>query len=132
MLHKSLRDFLIDNEVIPNASKRGKIEYGKIVQDTETPFIWYQRSSHNQDVNINGRMLLATTEFDVEVVHTDPMETQTLADSIRTLLHGYQGAMGDDTVLAMFVTDQSDDYENFNVMTDDGFYIVAFKVQIQT
>ena len=128
----ALRQFLVDNAVIPNASQAGKIEYSKIVQKASTPFIWIERSSLDAQVDCAGEPLITTTTFDLEVIDDNPDTAQSYADTIRALLNGYQGDFGGVWALSVFCVDQQDDYQPNNLDSDDGRFVAALSVEIAT
>lgn len=143
-IHTSLRQFLIANEVIPNASNKGKIQYSKVDKGVPLPVIWFERSGGSTGYFANGTPEFTTDNFDMEIVcETDgkvfggPEGCQTLTNTIRTLLHlypqnGHGGAFGDDGDVIQWikVNDQSDSYVPKLVDQDNGWYPLTLSIEI--
>lgn len=130
MIEVSLRTFLVSNNVIANANGVGQIQYGKIQEATSYPVIWFNRQAFLQDLSASGVPLLAHSTFNVECIANDPEIAQTAANTVRALLHGYQGTFGTDYAKAIFVDDQNDDYVPYNADNDNGVYVAALVVEI--
>ena len=99
---------------------------------TNLPRVWWQRSEGNVDLLLSGATALARTIYDVEVSALDVDAAASTADTIKTTLNGYAGAMGSSRVLAAFVQDQADDYVPKSLDADEGFHVFAFTVEILT
>jgi len=130
MFDVSLGQFLIDNAVIDDADAPGKIQYHHNAEGVSAPRIWYTRTSQTQDLGISGTQFITTTEFNMEVISDDVAEALTIAEDIRSLLHGYRGSMGTDTALYVTVEDRSDDYQPFLTDDDKGNTVAALSIKI--
>jgi len=104
-----------------------------VSQDTTGVRVWWQRSTANVDLLLSGTPALYDATYDLEVSGVDIDATATVADSLKTSLHGFRGSMGSSYVLGMFVQDQSDEYIPKSIDTipeDEGYHIFTFRVQI--
>ena len=111
------------------------IEKG-VIGDEQTPTrVYYQRSSGNQDVYLDGAPGLTTTVFDVEAAAlADDTTVQSLMATIKTM-HGYPAngvalTHGTSSILGIFVADHADDYQPRGVDADDGYVVAAVQISV--
>ena len=113
-----------------NAVISGRMHQNHPPQDTSKPFVWYQRSSENEMVTMDGVGGLKKVLFDVECVTADVATSESLADKIKTRLNGKSGTFGASTVQGSFVEDHSDDYLPKSVGSDGGLQVASFNVTV--
>lgn len=99
-------------------------------QDTSKPFVWYQRTSENEELTLDGVGGLKEVEFTVECVSVDPVTHESLADKVKTRLNGRSGTFGASTAQGVFVRDHADDYAPKSIGSDGGLHVSAFGVKI--
>jgi len=66
--------------------------------------------------------------IDVEAAAATESSAQSVADSLKALLHGYSGAVGSHSAKGMFVQAKDDDYIPFSVLSDEGAHVVSYTV----
>lgn len=109
------------------------VQQNTISEDKDEPYVWFMRSQDNQDLTLDGNTnLLRESWFDVEVIGLEVSAVETEADTLREALNGFHGAMGDTTVLGMFVFDADSDYLSRTTAADSGLHVAAFRVQLLT
>jgi hypothetical protein len=113
-----------------NAVIAGRMHQNNPPQDTSRPFIWYMRTSENEELTLDGVGGLRKAQFDVECVTTNPSTNEVLADRVKTRLHGKTGTFGASTVQGSFVEDHSDDYAPKSVGGDSGLHVAAFNLTV--
>lgn len=127
---KQLRTFLIENAVFEGCDQIGRIQVNKIAEGIKAfPRIWIGRSGGESDVLQSGSLAIETINLDLEVCSLDIDEAFALAETLKTLLRGYHGAIGDSWALGVFVDDHDDQYLPKND-TDKGFHICSLSVSI--
>lgn len=110
-------------------------EKGFISAGQPTTRVYFQRANENQEVFQSGAAQNKETIFDVEVaVLNDDAAVQSLADTLKSALNGFQGAFGNGNTwaLGMFVSDHSDDYQPRLLDADEGYEIATFQVMVIT
>ena len=132
-LGEDLRTIIIGSTgvqaVVSDISDAGKCQQNTIEQGTVAPFVWYQRSIEDKQRCLDGAVQNHTATFDVECVSDDIAEAQDLAAAIKTLLDGYNGALGNSFAQMVTVEDHTDGYL-VKVATDEGIHVAALEVKI--
>jgi hypothetical protein len=106
------------------------VEKDKISEEQPTRRVWFGRTNDNSDLFLNASAGLTETVFDVEVATLeDDSETQTLANTLKAGLNGFQGTVGSTSFLGVFVQDHSDDYEARLLDDDQGYYVATFQAR---
>lgn len=113
-----------------NSVIAGRMHQNHPPQDTSKPFIWYQRSSENEELTLDGVGGLKQVQFDVECVTADVATAESLADKTKARLHGKRGTFGNSTVQGSFVQDHSDDYAPKSIGSDGGLHVASFQVTV--
>jgi hypothetical protein len=112
------------------------IEKGVVSSGQPPTRVYFQRQTENQDLFQNGSACNKTTVFDVEVAAlNDDATTQSMADTLKNALNGFQGAFGsanNSWALGMFVSDHTDEYEPRLLDADEGYTIATFQVEVIT
>ncbi len=131
---EDLRTFLTTDAgvlaIIPDATDAGKVQQNKIVQGTEPPFIYYQRSVEETVKATDGSNLTKESRFDIECISNDVDEALDLAEAVKSALDGHQGAIGNSHAQATFVADHTDDYIPKTNAADSGLHFAAIDVRI--
>jgi hypothetical protein len=107
------------------------VEQNKISETQPLVAVFFQRRPSNQDLFLDGSAGLYDTNFDVEIYGTDIDAVESLADSLKTLLHGFAGHMGFTYVYSIFVSDHEEDYTSkVELNTDAGLHVSTFALEI--
>ena len=70
-------------------------------------------------------------DFDIDCKAARSVEAEDLADTVRRFIDDYSGPAGDETIGAVLIQDQVDDYEPPTDNSDVGIHDVTLDVQIQ-
>jgi len=130
---EDFRSFLLADSAI--AARVSTRVYQNEVSQEEgsgvSDYIWYERSSIEQEDTLNMAVGQAAfrENLNVEAVSTTIDNAMDLADDLRGL-HGSKGTFGNGSVLAVFVTDQSDDYVPLGDGGDEGRHVAALQFEI--
>jgi predicted exporter len=108
------------------------VEQGKISADkTPSTAVYFSRAPSTQHMFLGGEAGLWDSNFDVEVYGSDIDAVETLATNLIVACQGFTGAMGQTTVLAMFVSDHAEDYvSKVEMNTDSGLNVSHFALEI--
>lgn len=108
-----------------------RICQGQVPERTAMPYIWFQRSStENEDTTDGSAGDPAWAHlFDMEVVADNLDDAEDIVELIKSY-HLYRGECGDSTIQGMFVEDHTDQYVRRNDFGDDGFHIPALIIRI--
>lgn len=90
-LEKGLYSVLSGNS--PQTSAAGRI-YPRLPQQATYPAVRYQRIDTNRTQAINANVGVTATVVQVDCMGESYSDGKTLADEVRTILHGYSGAWG--------------------------------------
>lgn len=107
-----------------------RIHHNVVPQDATRPYIWFRRTSENEELTLDGVGELVETDFDLECWAETDSATDSLANAVKTRLHATRGTVGSATVGGIFVTSKDDDYEPRNAFADTGMHVVAMGVKI--
>lgn len=107
-----------------------RIHHNTVPQDSSRSYVWFRRSGENEQLTMDGVGELVETDVDLECWTESISAADTLADAVKTRLHGYRGTMGTATVQGMFVTSKDDDYIPRGTFTDSGAHAVSLGVKI--
>ncbi len=125
-------DVAFHNKLVSLVDASVPVSENYVSEDKGQPRVWWQRSTSNVELLLSGQLSLVDTNYNVEVFGSDIDATASIADALKSSLHGFRGQMGDSFVLGMFVTDHSDEYLPRNIDTDDGFHGFSFAVQVHS
>jgi HK97 gp10 family phage protein len=107
------------------------IRQDTIGEDAGPLRVWFQRSSHEEELDLDGTPGgLHETSFNLEVSGLDIDVVQQTGDVIAHALHGYMGLMSSERVLGAIVESVSDDYIPRSADADEGYHIAAYSVRI--
>ncbi len=99
--------------------------------DKVEPRVWYQRTSGNIDLLLNGVGVSENeTVYAIEVAGLDPDVTAGIAANLATAMNGFRGVMGLSVILGCFVEDAADDYQPRGLNIDDGYHVFAFSLRV--
>ena len=90
-LEKGLRAKLIGNSPQTLAASR---VYPRLPQEVKFPAIRYQRISTSRQHSLDATVGVTDATVQVDCMATSYSQAKTLADSVRTILHGYSGVWG--------------------------------------
>lgn len=89
-----------------------KMYPGKLPQKPEMPALTYNRISSGQDYELEGAEVgVRPARFDINCWDDGYEGMLALGAAVRASLSGYMGPMGADTVQAILIEDEHDDYE---------------------
>jgi hypothetical protein len=108
------------------------VQEGNISDLVPPGWVWFRRALSNRDTYLSGVQFSAYESFfDIEVVNQDIDIAQNTADTLKSELNGFFGAMGTDFVQGCWVEDHEDSYVMRSVFNDDaGFHSCAFQAHI--
>jgi hypothetical protein len=110
------------------------VQEGKIDFDRVTPWLWFRRSSTEQERLLSGALcdnFIST--FDVEMVDTDIDAVQAACDTLKTDLQTIPPGtvVGNTFCQAVIVADANDDYIPRTVLdTDTGLHVCLFQIKV--
>lgn len=81
----------------------------KLKQGAQLPALVYFKVSPGVNYVSNGESSVKTPRYQVNCWAETYLEARTLAEEVKTLLSGYAGAMGNETVTAAFIENEQDD-----------------------
>jgi len=90
-LEKGLFSMLSGNS--PQTSAASRI-YPRIAQGATLPAVRYQRISTQRTLSLDDKVGVTNAVVQVDCLADTYSECKTLADEVRSILHGYQGAWG--------------------------------------
>lgn len=132
-LAENLRTFILADT--PIAASIGTRCYQGMAPQSDIatfPFIWFARSRRQLDRTLDAAAGDAADEqwFDLECISDDLDESQDLAEAVEDRLNNYRGTVGTQTVQAIFVDDQDDNYVPRGTMGETELHVAALSVQI--
>lgn len=92
--------------------------------------ITQMRSEENGTID-GGSGQLRFLDFDIDCKAKSSVSAEALANAVRVFIHDYSGAAGSFTIGAVWINDESDDYEEPEDGSDVGVFVVTLDVQIQ-
>ena len=107
-----------------------RIHHNVVPQDATRPYLWFRRTSENEELTLDGVGELVETEIDLECWAETDSAADSLGNLTKTRLHGVRGTVGTATVGGMFVNSKDDDYEPRGAYADAGMHVVALGVKI--
>ncbi len=93
------------------------------IPDDGLPFIITVDSEKMAITSVSGTTLTVSRGY----ASTTPASHSSGANVTVSGLNGYRGAMGNSTVLGMFVEDHSDDYVPLLLDADEGYFVSTFR-----
>ena len=130
---EAFRTFLLDDSTI-SAQVGARVYQNEVQQEegaTVSDYIWYERAGIEQEdtLNMSVGQRVFRERVNVEAVAVNIDNALDLADNLRGL-HGSKGTFGTGTALAVFVTDQADDYVPLNDGGDEGRHVASLQFEI--
>lgn len=104
------------------------VQQNFISEDKGQPYVWWQRTSANVDLTLEGSLAVYDTSYAVEIAALDIDAGAVIADTVKAGIHGRRIQQGNTLFLVMMVEDASDEYVPKSIDTDDGFNVFAFTV----
>lgn len=108
----------------------GRIAQKPIDQDEPVPWIGIGRQSEDQEIDLDGVAGLVTTSFDVDIRSDTPEEADEIARTVKNLLRGFRGDLGDHEVRCIDVGDADNLDEPFPEGSDSKQTTVTLRVEI--
>lgn len=128
MIDEGLRAWLIDKL---GEQWADAIQQNLNNQVMTTPRIFYQRSGTTQDLLLNVKSPIITTNFDLEVISDSIQESADIAEMIKDEILGYSGDMGTTQVLLAEYEDHDDNYIPQGLGDgDEGKHIATLRLSI--
>jgi len=94
----------------PQTSAAGRI-YPRLPQSVTFPAIRYQRITTTRKHALDSEVGVTEATVQIDCMAESYSEAKTLADEVRTLLHGYRGALGTLTAHLVSLDTENDFYE---------------------
>lgn len=107
-----------------------RIHHNVVPQDASRPYIWFRRTSENEELTMDGVGELVETDIDIECWTETSAASDSLANAVKTRLNGVRGTVGTASVGGMFVKSKDDDYEPRGAYADTGMHVIALGVKI--
>lgn len=106
-----------------------RVHYNHIPEASARPHVWFRVSSDNEELTMDGAGGLHEAQCDIECVAITESTCQSVADAVKSRLHGYKGALGGSTAQGLFLSDKDDDYMPFSVGSDEGAHVIAYSLR---
>lgn len=108
-----------------------RIHQDHIPQSSSAPYVYFSRQNAEFLTCLDSEVgeQPHAQSFAIECIGRDIGDAQELGDEIRAI-NNYKGTFGDTSVQAVFVEDQSDDYEPRVLSGDDGAFSCNLRVTI--
>ena len=125
----NLRTYLLTKSAI-TALVSQRIRPDALTEDETLPAIVYQEggTEHEETVAAAGGIVHARVY--VDCIDDSRADANTLAETVRTQLHGFRGTLGSATVLGCDLLDRVKDYEPPADGSDDGRYVTTLTFRI--
>lgn len=122
ILEENLKAFLeADSQLRELVGNR--VAYNHVPQTSKIPYVYFQQTGSSDDSGIGDDAGLPTRfQFTIECWHNTSFGAKTLGRRVHQILNKYRGALGDQSVQAIFAESQSDDYVPRGIMNDNGFH----------
>lgn len=130
MITTSLRTLLLSQVAITNRTGT-RIFVTKADQNTASPYIVITRISHDPLKALDGTTGLRFTDVDIDCCATDYPTAVAVADAVREFLKDYSGSAGNETINAVLLNDEDDDFIIAGDGRDAGYHMVTLDFQIQ-
>lgn len=105
---------------------------GKAPQKATLPFLLITQMAAEQNTTMDGASNeLRFIDYDIDCKADRSVEAANLADAVRVFLDDYSGTAGSETIGAVLLNDESDDYEPPSDGSDVGIHVVTLDVTIQ-
>ena len=86
----------------------GRVYHGERPQSSALPAVLWIRTGVQREILLDGPSSMATAYYEVEVMAVTSAVCRSLADAVRSALHGVTGNLGGDTVRLVTVTNEVD------------------------
>lgn len=128
---ENLRTFVLAGASIANVIG-SRMAQNSIPEDYDLPYVWFRQAGVTYEGTTDAAAGTAPDEYlyDLECVSDDVDEAADLAELVRTRLAFYRGALGDQTVQAIFVEDHEDDYFPRNADAEQGIHVASLRVSV--
>lgn len=107
-----------------------RIFYNHVPQQSVRPYVTFRTNSDDEELTMDGAGGLHEADIDLECAADTETASQTLADAVKSYLHGYKGTFGSHSAKGTFLTAKDDSYEPFSVQSDEGAHVVAYSVKL--
>ena len=119
-----------DVTAVVGSSNSARIHYNHVPVDPARPYIWFQRSGHNEPLALDGVGGVYQEQYSVECWADTPSSAIDLADRVGRTLHGHTGTIGTANARGVFVEDVDDSYVPKGNESDDGVDLAALDVTV--
>lgn len=107
-----------------------RCHYNHVPESAAKPFVWFRVASDNEELTLDGTGGLHEAVCDLECCGNSESSAQSVADAVKSKLHGFKGTMGSETSQAMFMRDKDDDYLPYSNASDEGASVVSFSLTV--
>ena len=128
----NLRSYLLSSTAVEGLVAT-RVYQNNVPTGVVTPFVWFRRRGVEYLGVLGEAETVPYREFyDLEAVADTLNEADSLADVVRTRLHGSSGTLGstDSVYQWIDVSDQSDDYTPRSMEADELLHIVSLDVEV--
>ena len=123
---------LLTGEPTINALVGSRVFIDKAPQAAALPYIVITQLASENNPSFDGKSnSLRFVDFDIDCKAERSVEADALATAVRVFLDDYSGPAGAETIGAVLMADESDEYEPPADGSDIGIFDVTLDVQIQ-
>lgn len=126
---EDLKTYVVADSTGVNATISGRMHFNQLPQDSSRPHIWYRTASDRVDLTLDKTGGLHEARYDLECIATSASVAQSLADAVKSRLHGVQATVGNSKAQGIFVEDADDSYEPQGNGADAGLHVVALDIR---
>lgn len=124
-----LRTFIIGSTAVSSLIG-SKCHYNHIPEDAAKPYVWFRVTEDNEELTMDGVGGIHESHVDIECSGATEGSAQSVADVIKTRLHGYKGTLGNISAKGAFLSGKDDDYVPFSNESDAGVHVIAYSLNL--
>lgn len=129
-LEENLKTFLQADTTVKEIVGN-RISYNHVPQSSDTPYIFFQQTGTTDDDGIGDSPGAPTRyQYALECWDRDVLRAKRLGLRVQTILNKYIGAIGDQTVQAIYAPTQDDNYVARGILDDEGFHGAFLNVEV--
>jgi len=126
---QDLRTLIVGSTAV-TALLSTRVHYNKTPESAEHPNVRFRTNADDEELTMDGAGGLHQARVDLECNGRTEDSAQSVADAVKTRLHGFKGAMGNVTAQGIFLSAKDDSYIPFSNEGDEGIHTVAFDTQV--
>lgn len=107
-----------------------RCHYNHIPEHSTMPHVWFRVSRDDEPLTMDGVGGMHEADVDLECAGVTEDSAQSVADAIKSRLHGFAGPMGNVSAKGVFVSNKDDNYLPFSNQSDEGVHVIAYNVNV--